>query len=100
VARNLVGNGAEIFARSLDKGAEFAADRKGVVLAARAGYEPYGLPAVLSTLTTIKPGSDAVALLFKTHPAPADRLDQLAAAMGDRLVALEKGRSGILRAIK
>jgi predicted Zn-dependent protease len=98
--RNLVGNGAEIFARSLDKDAEFAADRMGVVLAARAGYEPYGLPAVLTTLSTIKPGSDAVALLFKTHPAPADRLDRLSAAMGDRLVPFERGRSGTIRIIK
>jgi predicted Zn-dependent protease len=100
VVKNLVGNGAEIFARSLDKDAEFAADRSGVVLAARAGYEPYGLPAVLNTLTTIKPGSDAVALLFKTHPAPAQRLERLGAAMDDRLASYEKGRTGALRALK
>lgn len=100
IVRNLVGNGAEIFARSLDKEAEFAADRAGVVLAARAGYEPYGLPAVLNTLSTIKPGADAVALLFKTHPAPADRLDRLDAAMGDRLATFAKGRTGPLRALK
>lgn len=100
VVRNLVGNGAEIFARSLDKDAEYAADRAGVVLAARAGYEPYGLPAVLHTLSTIKPDSDAMALLFKTHPAPADRLIKLDAAMGDRLAKYESGRSGTLRILK
>jgi predicted Zn-dependent protease len=100
IVRNLVGNGAEIFARSLDKDAEFAADRMGVVLATRAGYEPYGLPAVLNTLSSIKPGSDAVALLFKTHPAPTDRLDRLDAAMGDRLATFAKGRTGTLRALK
>jgi beta-barrel assembly-enhancing protease len=40
--RSLIGSGAEIVARSLDKSAEFEADRMGVVLAARAGYDPFG----------------------------------------------------------
>ena len=43
VAKTLIGSGAEILARGLDKDAEFEADRMGVVLAARAGYEPFGL---------------------------------------------------------
>jgi predicted Zn-dependent protease len=100
IVRNLAGNGAEIFARSLDKNAEFAADRVGVVLAARAGYEPYGLPAVLNTLSSINPGSDAITMLFKTHPAPADRLIKLDAAMGDRLAKYDSGRSGTLQILK
>jgi len=35
LVNNLIGSGAEVFARSLDKDAEFEADRVGLVLAAR-----------------------------------------------------------------
>lgn len=36
-----------MYARGLGKDDEFEADRMGIVIAARAGYDPYGLPAVL-----------------------------------------------------
>jgi predicted Zn-dependent protease len=73
----LVSAGTEIYARGLDKNDEFEADRMGVVIAARSGYDPYGLPAVLQTLQEISPQDSSVALMFKTHPALADRLDLL-----------------------
>jgi predicted Zn-dependent protease len=44
--KTLVGSGAEIMARGLDKDAEYQADRIGVV-ATRAGYDAYDLPMVL-----------------------------------------------------
>jgi len=79
----LIGSGAEIVSRSLDKGAEFEADRIGVVLAARAGYDAFGLPQVLQSIG--HSGNDSsVALLFKTHPLPEDRLSKLDGAMEDR----------------
>ena len=82
--RNLIGSGAEIVARSLDKGAEFEADRIGVVLTARAGYDAYGLPQVLQEIGHAGSGnSDSVALLFKTHPHPDERLAKLGDAMDD-----------------
>lgn len=77
--------GTEIFARGLDKRDEFSADHKGVVLAARAGYNPYGLVAALQTLGDINSRDSAVALMFKTHPSPATRLDKLADGMGETL---------------
>lgn len=77
--------GTELFARGLDKNDEFEADRMGVVIAARAGYNPFGLVSSLQTLDAVNPQDGAVALLFKTHPAPARRLEMLAAAMGTRL---------------
>lgn len=83
--------GTEIFARGLDKQDEFSADRLGVVIAARAGYNPYGLLGVLHTLGEISPGDSAVALMFRTHPAPGTRLDLLADAMGERLDAHADG---------
>ncbi len=91
--KNLVGNGAEILARRLDKTAEFEADRIGVVLVTRAGYEPYGLPSVLQKIAAINSGDNSVALLFKTHPHPEDRLSKLLESMGEALVPYENAKS-------
>lgn len=82
--RSLIGSGAEVVARSLDKDAEFEADRIAVVLATRAGYDPFGLPEVLQDIGHFAKDDSSVALLFKTHPHPDDRLTQLGAAMDDR----------------
>jgi len=78
----LVSAGTEVYTRGLDKNDEFEADRMGVVIAARGGYDPYGLPAILQTLQGINPQDSGLALMFKTHPALADRLDLL-----DRLMS-------------
>jgi len=85
----LVSAGTEIYARGLDKDDEFESDRMGVVLAARAGYDPYGLPAVLQTLQSINPNDSNLALMFKTHPAFDKRLELLAGEMTPALDAYE-----------
>jgi predicted Zn-dependent protease len=72
--QRLVGFGTEMFARGLDKSDELEADRLGVVIAARAGYDAYGLPSVLQMLQAMNPEDSGIALMFKTHPAPAERL--------------------------
>ncbi|ADE12536.1 M48 family metalloprotease [Sideroxydans lithotrophicus] len=82
--QQMIGSGAEIVARSLDKDAEFEADRIGVVLATRAGYDAYGLPSVLQQIGHFAKDEGSVALLFKTHPLPDARLARLDSAMGDR----------------
>ncbi|HEX5363370.1 MAG TPA: M48 family metalloprotease [Gallionella sp.] len=82
--QGLIGSGAEIVSRSLDKGAEFEADRIAVVLATRAGYDAFGLPGVLQQIGHFAKDDNDVALLFKTHPHPDDRLGKLGAAMDDR----------------
>jgi predicted Zn-dependent protease len=81
---SLIGPTKELYAKGLDRSDEFEADRMGVVLAARAGYDPWGLPAALQQLSTIRPDDNAVALLFKTHPPPSARLDTLGGSMGSR----------------
>jgi beta-barrel assembly-enhancing protease len=91
--KSLIGSGAEIMARGLDKDAEFEADRDGVVLAARAGYDSYGLPSVLQELARVSSASSTVALLFKTHPHPDERLTRLGDAMGSRFDRLKDARS-------
>ena len=77
----LVGAGTQLYARGLDKDDELEADRMGVVLAARAGYDPYGLPAVLQTIQAKSTQDPALALMLKTHPAPGARLDLLEKVM-------------------
>jgi predicted Zn-dependent protease len=81
----IVSAGTEIYARGLDKEDEYAADRAGVVIATRAGYDPYGLPSVLQTLASINPQDDAVALMFKTHPDSGKRLELVSNSMEGRL---------------
>jgi len=88
VVQNLIGNGAEIMARGLDKSAEYEADRVGVVYAARAGYTPWGLPNVLQDLAGLPAKDNRTSLLYKTHPHPADRLAELGGAVGDRFDAM------------
>ncbi len=75
--QKVINVGTEVYNRGLDKKDEFAADVEGAVLAARAGYDPYGLLAVLQTLASINPQDDAVALMFKTHPAAEQRSEEL-----------------------
>jgi predicted Zn-dependent protease len=83
----LIGLGTEMYTRGLDKSDEFEADRLGVVIAARAGYDSYGLPSVLQTLQAMNAQDSALALMFKTHPAPVERLSALAEKMQPTLDA-------------
>jgi len=87
VRDKLVNLGTETYSRGLDKSDEFEADRLGVVIAARAGYDTYGLPAVLQTLQAMNAQDSALAMMFKTHPAPGDRLAALAEKMQPTLDA-------------
>lgn len=89
----VIGTGAEISARSLDKDAEYEADRLGLSYATRAGYEPFGLADVLQTLGQTSKDDSSVALLFKTHPLPDDRLSTLADAVGNKLDNIKNGKT-------
>jgi predicted Zn-dependent protease len=78
----LIALGSEVFTRGLDKDDELEADRLGVAIAARGGYDAYGLPSVLQTLQAMNPQDSGLALMFKTHPAPGERLDALEKLQG------------------
>ena len=93
LAKKAIGSGAEISARSLDKDAEFEADRMGMILATRAGYDAYGLPEVLQTIGQTNKADSSVALLFKTHPAPDERLTKLSDSVGSSLDNLKAGKT-------
>jgi len=99
VINNMIGTGAEIFARGLDKSAEHEADAVGVVLAARAGYNPFGLIDVLHKMAARGSGDGSMALLFKTHPLPGDRLAQLGELLAPQVGRLPPGREPRIRRV-
>jgi predicted Zn-dependent protease len=86
----LIAFGTEMYSRGLDKSDELEADRLGIVIAARAGYDAYGLPSVLQTLQAMNAQDSAIALMFKTHPAPGERLDSI----GERMQPVLDAYSG------
>lgn len=77
----LIAFSTEMYSRGLDKGDELEADRLGIVIAARGGYDAYGLPSVLQTLQAMSAQDSTIALMFKTHPAPGARLESLSETM-------------------
>lgn len=80
----------ELFISGLDKNSEFDADATGVILAARAGYNAFGLAEVLHKIGAR--GKDpSVADLFSSHPSPAERLTKLGELLTPRLANLPSG---------
>ena len=84
---SVIDAGVNLYSRGLDRGDELEADRIGVVLAARAGYEPYGLTRMLQALGGLKPGSNDFQQMFSTHPRSEERLAALAGLMPATLAA-------------
>jgi predicted Zn-dependent protease len=85
LSSQLLSLGREMYSKGLDQDDELDADRSGVVLSARAGFDPYGLVAVLQQLRSATVDDSVFALSLSTHPPAQVRLDQLEVAMGDRL---------------
>lgn len=92
VTNQLMDMGVNLYSKGLERGDEFDADRKGVVLAARSGLDPYGLPSVLQMLASMRPDDPNVALMFSTHPPTGQRLELLETAMGTRLDGMATGK--------
>ena len=87
LSSQLINMGRDLYGKGLDQEDELEADRDGVALSTRAGFDPYGLVAVLMQLRTATPDNPVFTLTMSTHPAAQVRLDQLEAAMGQRLDA-------------
>ncbi len=66
-----------LFLRPLDRRMEHEADLLGVIISARAGYDPNGLVAVLSMLAQLKPEDAGASLTLSTHPSASERLAEL-----------------------
>ncbi|MGD2171958.1 MAG: M48 family metalloprotease [Gammaproteobacteria bacterium] len=93
----LVNSGVQLYARGLDRDYEYEADLRGVVLAARAGYDPFALLDVLTTIDSIDPASAELAVLINTHPPTEERLSRLADGMEGRLDYYASGQSNLKR---
>ena len=74
MAGNLIKDG--FFLRPLDRSMEYEADQMAIVIATRAGYNPFGLVAALQMLAQYKGDADA-ASVFSTHPPAGDRIGEL-----------------------
>ena len=81
----------DLFIKGLDKEAEYEADAVGVILAARAGYNAFGLAEVLHKLNARASSDASVAFLFETHPAPSDRLTKLGDLLTPRIGSIPEG---------
>lgn len=73
----LLGVTREVYAKGLEQGDEFAADRLAVVIATRAGYDPYGLSQVLRTIAAASADAQVTGFFLSTHPPMTERLQQL-----------------------
>ncbi|MCB1743252.1 MAG: M48 family metalloprotease, partial [Gammaproteobacteria bacterium] len=67
----------ELYSSGLSQGDEFEADRMGVVIAARAGYDPYGLLNVLMSIEATATDAEFSGFFLSTHPPTAARMDAL-----------------------
>lgn len=84
-----------VYTKGLSQSDEFEADRSGVAMAAKAGFDPYGLVSVLQQLRTVTPDNPMFTLTMSTHPAAQARLDYLEQSMGRKLDGLGGSRATI-----
>lgn len=77
----LLGQAKNMLLLSLGRDEEEQADRMGMVLAARSGYDPFGLPSVIQILQDLSKEQSGLSLLYATHPSPSDRLVALDRSM-------------------
>ncbi|MFM7275346.1 MAG: M48 family metalloprotease, partial [Gammaproteobacteria bacterium] len=80
--QTLRGTISQVYERGLGRGDELDADRGGLLLAAKAGYDPYGLPLVLQKLEARGAEDPSVASFVRTHPSFSERLGKLDKQIG------------------
>lgn len=80
--RLLIGESKEIFNRRLDRGSEREADEDGILLAARAGYDPAACLNFMQRLAALKVDTNALAALYKTHPTAKERVVDVDSSLG------------------
>ena len=76
-AESVSGAARNVYSKGLSRDDELSADSKGLALMARAGYDPYAFLSTLQMLDSLGKEDGWGSLLFKTHPKPADRIDNL-----------------------
>ncbi|MBK6905715.1 MAG: M48 family metalloprotease [Rhodocyclaceae bacterium] len=96
--RMALGEGAELFTRKLDRGAERDADADGVVYAARAGYDPAACLSFIQRMAARKVSDSTLGSLYKTHPQASERVVDVTDSL-TRLIGAQAG-SGALPPIR
>ena len=80
------------------RGEELEADEKGIVVAAKAGYDPKGLGAFLTTLADRNKSSTGKQGLFASHPEMDERLKKLDKKIADqKLTGIRRARRAVPR---
>lgn len=97
VATQLMNLGKNLYSKGLDRADEFEADARAVSLTTRAGLDPFGLPSVLQTLSTVRPDDPAYMLALATHPPTTQRLASLQTAMGQQFDRFGTARPVLVR---
>ena len=87
----LLGSGLSVLTRPLPPESEFAADRQGVLLAARAGYDAYALGGALQSLGAAQGSGARAGLGGGGSPPPESRLARLDETLGRCLEGLPPG---------
>lgn len=90
-AKKFSGAAQELYSKGLNKDDEFMADQQGIRLLAKAGYDQYAFVENLQLLDSIAADDSSLALMYKTHPTPSQRLQ----AIQNQLVKLESN-NGVL----
>ena len=80
--KQLTSAAQELYAKGLDRDDEFQADKMGIRLLAKAGYDPFAYIDNLQILAAISADDSSLALLYKTHPTPTSRLQELRVQLG------------------
>lgn len=71
----------DLYAKGLERGDELSADAKGMVLAARAGYDPYAYVAVLQKIASVDGETNIWSRFNRRHPPAQDRIEALSPVM-------------------
>lgn len=99
IADATVAASKKIYTSGLDKSVELEADRMGVVLAARAGYDAYGLLHTLMTLDGADNDNEFLSYFLSTHPATAERIDALNTLL-EKKIGNETGRAPVTELVR
>jgi predicted Zn-dependent protease len=79
--KQLLNEGRTLFTHALDRSAEREADEDGVLLAAKAGYDPGACLSFMQRLASGKQESSAMQELYKTHPPAQERVSNVDGAL-------------------
>ena len=75
--KKITGAAQDLYSKGLDRDDEFDADKYGIRLLAKSGYDPFAFVTNLQILESIDPEDSNLALMYKTHPTPSERLDEI-----------------------